>query len=369
MQPRENVAIVIGDAADPRTGRIGDYFGYWSNVEIKRCIDTYSTVKFDAPFEPNRKEFRSTFRPFTYQRLECLINLETIVTGFSLGIDPEFDWNGRTISVTGYAKPAVFHNCNIPPDELGKGLSFNGQGLRSITERVAAPFGIACDFRNEDATPFAKCKLEIDKKIQEFLVGLAKQRNRVFTDTRAGELLCWQSIEPGNPVTWFVEGEQPLTKVTPHFSPQDYFSEVTGFGKKKRGKKEARWTERNRWLETPLRPHTFKLEDAERADVPEATQTKLGKMFAAMASFTIEDLPGWRDQHGRLWEPNTTLMLHAPSAMIYQPYEFLIREVTLKQTKDADTTTLELVMPGAFSGKVPDSLPWDEAVDELSAFG
>jgi len=366
MQPRENVAIVIGDDTDPTTGRTGSYFGYWSNVEIRRSIDTYSTVKFDAPFEPKRKEFRDTFRPFTYKRLQCLINLEPIVTGFSLGIDPETDWNGRTVSVTGYAKPAVFCNCNIPPDELGKGLSFNGQGLRSIVQRVAAPFGVACDFRNEDATPFAKCKLEIDKKIHEFLVDLAKQRNRVFTDTPEGELLCWQSVDPGRPVAWFVEGEPPLTKVTPKFSPEDYFSQITGFGKKKRGKKDTRWTVNNRWLEAPLRPHTFKLEDAERADVPEATLVKMGKMFAAAASFTIEDLPGWRDQHGELWTPNTTLMLEAPGAMIYSPYEFLIRDVTLKQTKDADTATLEVVMPGAFSGKVPDSLPWSEA-DESAA--
>lgn len=357
---RENVAIVLGDDADPRTGRIGDYYSYWSNVEIRRSIDTYSTVKFEAPFEPKRKEFRKTFRPFTFQRLECLINLETIVTGFSLGIDPEFDWNTSTIAVTGYAKPAVFHDCNIPPDELGKGLCFDKQGLRSIVQRVAAPFGITCDFRNDDAAPFAKCKLEIDKRIQEFLVGLAKQRNRVFTDTPAGELLCWTSIEPGRPVAQFVEGTRPLTKVTPHFKPEDCFSQVTGFGKKKRGKKEARWPVQNPWLPTPLRPHTFKLDDAERADVPEATNAKMGRLFASMASYTIPDLPGWRDQHGELWQPNTTILLKAPSAMIYRETELLIRDVTLKQTENGDTATLEVVMPGAFSGKVPSELPWQD---------
>lgn len=361
MQPRENVAIVIGDDADPRTGRIGSYFGYWQNVEIKRSIDTYSTVKFDAPFEPTRKEFRQTFRPFTYQRLECLINLDTFVTGYSLGIDPDFDWNARNIAVTGYAKPAVFHTCNIPPDELGKGLSFNGQGLRSIAQRIADPFGIRCDFRNEDATPFAKCKLEIDKKLQEFLCDLGKQRNRVFTDTKQGELLCWTSVEPGKPVGVLTEGKPPFTKMKPSFKPDDCFSQVTGFGKKKRGKKETRWTAKNRWLETPLRPHTFKLDDAERADVPEATNAKLGRLFASMASFTIPELPGWRAPNGEIWEPNTTLIIKAPSAMVYSEYEFLIRDVTLKQTENGDTAELEIVMPGAFSGKVPDALPWDEA--------
>jgi prophage tail gpP-like protein len=356
--PRENVSIAIGDVV----GNVhGDYFGYWQNVEIKRSIDNYSTVTFDAPFDPSRREFRDTFRPFTFKRLECLVNLETLVTGFCLGIDPEFDPNSRTVTVTGYAKPAVFHKCNIPPDELGKGLQFNGQNLRTIAERIGAPFGITCDFRDEDKTPFKKCKLEIDKELQPFLVDLAKQRSRVLTDTRAGELLCWQSVEPGKPVATLTEGRAPLGNVKASFSPDDCYSQVTGFGKKKRGRKEARWTALNHWLEKPLRPHTFKLEDSERADVPEATLAKLGRFFAEMASFTIPDLPGWRDPHGNLWEPNTTILLTAPGAMVYRQSELLIRDVTLKQTPDEETATLEVVLPGAFSGKIPEYLPWDEA--------
>jgi prophage tail gpP-like protein len=357
---RENVTLVIGDDADPTTGRIGDYFSYWSNVEIKRSIDTYSSVTFSAPFEPDRKEFRETFRPFTFKRLECLVNLETLVTGFCLNIEPDSDENSSEVQVTGYAKPAVFHTCNIPPDELGKGLQLNGLSLRAIAERIAKPFGIRCDFRDEDATPFKKCKLEIDKKIQDFLVDLVKQRNRVFTDTPAGELLCWQSVGTGSPVAELIEGVNPMGKISAVLSPDECYSEVTGFGKKKRGKKESRWTAHNHWLDAPLRPHTFKLEDAERADVPEATLAKMGRFFAAMARWTIPGLPGWRDPHGELWKPNTTILVTAPRAMIYQPTELLIRDVTLTQTEEADFATLEVVMPGAFSGSIPEQLPWNE---------
>lgn len=365
--PREDVAITIGDVTGTidngrRTGSVrGNYFGYWQNVEITRSIDTYSTVRFEAPFEPSRKEFRDTFRPFTFQRLECLVNLETMVTGFMLGVDPSFDPNSRVIEVTGYAKPAVFHKCHIPPDELGKGILFNGQALRAIADRLAAPFGITCDFKHDDTTPFKKCKIEIDKQIQPFLVDLAKQRNGVLTDNRQGELVFWQGIVPGQPVGELVEGRAPFTKAEASFNPEDYFSQVTGFGKKKRGRPEARWTAQNDWLDKPLRPFTFKLEDSERADVPEATLRKMGGMFADMASWTIPDLPGWRAPNGELWEPNTTLLVTAPSAMVYRQYELLIRSVVLKQTKDADTASLNVVMPGAFSGKIPEFLPWDEA--------
>lgn len=356
----ESVAIVIGDETDPRTGRIGDYFGFWQDVEIKRSIDTYSSVTFHAPFEHSRPEFRETFRPFSFKRLELLVSLETLFTGFVLGIDPDFEANAKRVTVTGYAKPAVFCDCMVSPDDNGKGLQFNKLGLLEIAKQLAAPFAFECDFRGVESTPFAKAKLEIDKKIQDFLVDLAKQRSAVLTDTPAGDLLCWQSVEPGHPVATFVEGTPPLTKVSAKFSPQDYYSEITGFGKKKRGKGEARFTALNAWLEKPLRPHTFKLEDSERADVPEATFAKLGRMFANMASFTLHDLPGWRDPSGKLWEPNTTLLLTAPSAMVYRETELLIRDVTFKQDSTNESTTLELVLPGAFNGKIPDELPWDE---------
>lgn len=357
--PREEVAITIG-AVDQATRRRGEYFGYWSDVEIKRSIDTYSTVVFNAPFEPQRREFRETFRPFTFQRLECLISLETIVTGFSLGIDPSVDWNGRSVAVTGYSKPAVLGDVSMPPLPVGKSYQYDGLNLRNIAQRVCDPFGIKVDFRSDDVKPFKKVKLEIDKKPQEFLVDLAKQRELVLTDTPEGDLLLWKSIDPGKPVWVFEEGKQPLIKITPSFSPQEYFSELTGYGKKKRGHGEARWPAANPWLEGVLRPKVFKLEDSERADVPEATRAELGRMFARCASYKIENIPTWRDPQGELWRPNTTIIGRAPGAMIYRETEFLIRDVTLKQTANEETATLEVCLPGAFSGKVPDSLPWLE---------
>lgn len=347
--PLESVALVLG----------GEYFGFWRDLEIKRAIDTYSTVSFGAPFEPERPEFRKTFRPFSFTPCELLVSLETLVTGFMLDVLPDADPSSRRCSVSAYAKPAVWHDVTAPEALVGK-LEFKKLGLQQIAEQIGAPFGIGVDFPDGAGKPFDKVKLDPDKKIQEFLVDLAKQRNRVLTDTRDGRLLCWQSVEPGKPVHAFVEGKEPLVKITPRFSPQDYYSEITGFGKRKRGKSPARWTEHNRWLTEPLRPNTFKLEDSERADVPEATQARLGRMFANMASFTIPDLPGWRDPQGKIWEPNTTVLVTAPGCMIYRETEMLIREVTLRQNENEESATLEVVLPGAFSGKVPDDLPWDE---------
>ena len=83
-------------------------------------------------------------------------------------------------------------------------------------------------------------------------------------------------------------------------------------------------------------------------------------MFAEMASYTLSALPTWRDPQGDLWEPNTTIVVAAPEAMIYTPTEFLIRRVTLSATPEERKASLDLVLPGAFSGSAPKALPWVE---------
>lgn len=43
--------------------------------------------------------------------------------------------------------------------------------------------------------------------------------------------------------------------------------------------------------------------------------------------------------------------------MIYRETEFLIHDVSLRQTSEAQIAKLEVMLPGAFSDEVPESLP------------
>jgi prophage tail gpP-like protein len=241
--------------------------------------------------------------------------------------------------------------------------------LRQIAQRLALPFGVGVVVTAPDGTPFRRVntksrkvdgKAESDQKVQDFLSELAKQRSLVLSSTPQGELLMQQSVEPGNPVARLVEGVPPLIGVAATFSPQDYFSEVTGFSSHKRGQAGTKYTERNtRLAGGVLRPYGFKLDDCEKADAPAAVRAKLGRMYGGFCSYVL-NVPTWRDPRGKLWEPNTTIVVKAPSGMIYKPYEFLIRDVVLKQSANELTASLGIVLPGAFSGIQPTSLPWED---------
>jgi prophage tail gpP-like protein len=339
----------------------GKRFEHWSELEITLSVDSIATCSFKAPFEPEHREFRETFRPFSFKALEIRVDDATLFKGLLVGVDPQADALASTVEVTGYALPGVLQDCNAPGSTVPH--EFLKADLRTIARALAEPFGIPVRFDAEPGKAFEKAKLDETKTILAFLSELAQQRGLVFTNTADGELLCWKSVEPGNPVATFVVGnEQPITSVSASFSPQRYFAEITGFGRSKRNKRGVQHTEKNPWLPGVVRPRSYRVPDADPADVPQATRAELGRMFATMASWTIDNVPGWRDPNGALWAPNTTIMITAATAMIYRRTEMLVRSVTFSQSATSESTSFELVLPGSFSGDPPSFLPWEEPI-------
>lgn len=365
----EKIELLIGFKA----------FTGWDNLEVNLCIDKFDTVSFTAPFDASNKEFRDLFRPFTFAPVDILLSGERLFTGTMVGVDPSRSVDAGTVSISAYSQPGVLGDCTAPSGFGRKGrrsavgaipLEFQKKTLQAIAAELCEPFGIPVEFRGDPGAPFDKVRCKLEEKIHSFLVELAKQRGFVMTNDVDGTLLFWKSIAQGNPVVQFVEGVAPFPGIKATFSPQEYYSEITGYAPAKHRKAGNRYTALNKWLgdgvddgSAPInahRPMSCKFDDTERADAPDATNAKLGRMFANMASFEIEDLPTWRDPQGNAWDPNTSISVMCPSAMIYAETELLIREVTLKQSATKLSANLNLVLPGAFSGKIPDRLPWLE---------
>ena len=352
-QPKpDDVSVVIDDQE----------FRYWTEVEVVLSLDAMSTVELKAPWDSKRHDLREVFRPFKFKPMQVLLGGKPLFTGTAVSTDPTSSAEESTVSLSGYSLPGVLNDCDMPADLVP--FEFNKQSFRNILNSITKPFGIDVDVRADTGAVFDKVALDVDKKPFEFLVELAKQRNLVLSSTTTGQLLCWKSVGTGSPVATLKN--RPAGTVTASFNSQDYFSEITGFAPAKRRKKGQRpdgskFTGKNPWLTDVRRPSTFKLEDTEKGDAPTAVNARLGRMFANMASFDIEDLPTWRDPQGNLFEPNTTVLLECPDVMIYEDYEFLIRHVTFRASAEKQTCAINVVMPGAFSGEMPTNLPWDES--------
>jgi prophage tail gpP-like protein len=345
-------------------------FSGWSDIEITLSMDSFDTVQFSTPFDPSRKDLRATFQPFSFKPIQVGVNGRLLFTGTMVGVDPSCDTDSREIQVGAYAKPGVLCDCTVPGNfavqlpgnKVASGTyprDFKKLTLERIAAQLCEPFGIATQFLEPSGAPFDYVAIDLEEKIHDFLVGLAKQRGLLITNTEDGSLLFWRASPSGDQaVVAFSEGTAPLTSVSATFSPQNYYSHITGIVPVKRNKRGSTYTVANNWAGKYFRPHACKFADTERGDAPTATNALMGRMFANCVSYTIEDLPTWRDPKGRLWEPNTYLEALAPSAMIYRQSKFLIRSVHLRQSAEKTSASLEVVLPGTFSGEVPKTLPW-----------
>ena len=331
-------------------------FRFWTSVTISLSMDTLDAIEFGAPFEVNNAKFRETFRPLSFQDLVVTVGGRLLFTGKMLTPKPTTTPESRVVSVTGYSKPGVLNDCTLPASAFP--LEFNGQGLKEIAATVAAPFGLSVKFAADQGAIFERVAVEPGKKVFQFLTDLARQRNLVISSTFAGALLFQQSVRPGSPVARLEEGVSPLISVTPQYKEQEYYSHITGLLPTTLGKNGSQFTVSNPRLSSTIRPFTFTVDDTLGADAKSAVEAKAGRMFANAVSYSIA-VVGWRDPQGALWRPNTTLKLLAPGAMIYNEYEFIIRSVSLTRVENSESATMELVLPGSFEGKVPETMPWD----------
>lgn len=334
-------------------------FRYWEEIEIRRSLDNFSTIELSAPFEPDNPDFRATFKPFTYLPIQVFVDDGLLFTGQLVGVEPRVTPKSKTVRCSGYALPATLWDSTPPASEFP--IEYGDHTLLQIAINLAQPFGVVVvvEAGTNMGAKFKRVRIRPNEKIGKFLAELARARGVVIRDTALGEMMFTDAAEVGTPVVKLREGAQPLSAVAATFSPQAYYSEITGLARTKAGRKGGKgYTEGNKHLPRVVRPLNFVVGDVSAGDLPGATKAKMARMFGNMVSYVAE-LPTWHDENGLLWQPNSTVTLHAPGAMVYQETELLTRDVILRAKADSVTASLGLVLPGAFTGEQPEVLPWD----------
>lgn len=370
-QPTPGTILVIPKTSIPRppTGVVdsittlvidGLEFIGWGVIEFTRSMDSFGSFNFNSVWEPDNRSFRDVYRPFKYQSVAVFEGRELLFNGTTLEVTPSETSSERIVQAAGYSLPGVINDCNAPISALP--LERDVQDLQQIATALLDPFGLTLEFDGDPGPTFDREAIEPTDKIYNYLIKLAKQRKLIITDTPEGACKFHTEVTPGKPVAIFNDGDPAILAITPQFNSQDYYSHVTGqsatFFSSADADAGGVYTVVNSRLSGVLRPFTFQPDDTLVGDTKTAVEAKAGRMFAGAVSYLIT-IPSWRDPNGKLWTPNTTIKIRKPSAMIYNLYEFLIRKVAYRRTSTEEIATLTLVLPGVFSGKIPDSLPWD----------
>jgi prophage tail gpP-like protein len=172
-------------------------------------------------------------------------------------------------------------------------------------------------------------------------------------------------VRPGAPVAQLEKGQPGVVDVNTTIDEDRYYSSVTGTvpartkrgGKKKKGK-GTRFTVRNSHANDQVRPYNVEFEDIDPGELEPAVKALAGRVFSNIVSVDVE-LARWTDDNNQIWVPNTTVLLRSPEDFIEDWYEFLIADVTLRQTSDGGrTVSLRCTLPGAYTGEIPEVLPW-----------
>ena len=329
-------------------------FTFWQSVTIKRSLDSLSTLALTAPFDPDDEDIREFFRPFTFREITVSVGGNEVFIGTIVNITPQLTETRSIVNITAYSLPGIMADCTQPVSDYP--LSWEQYTLKEIADDVAATFGIRTQFNDSVGDVFQSVSSKPESSALSFLQDLAKQRNLVIGDTRDGFLLFQKSTKVGFPVARLFEGLSPLISITPRFNAQQAFTSVTGINPTTAGVPGEPFT-----AQTGIpggRYHTYTVRDTLNTSLEDAVNAKVGRMYGNMASYNVK-VPTWFTPGGQLWSPNSTIKITAPKAMVYNEYEFIIRSVELQRTAQTEVTSLELVLPGAFSGEIPVSLPWE----------
>lgn len=334
----------------------GQDFKWWNDITLDLRLDSIDTFSFNTPFDSSDLDFRERFRPLSFAGVTISIGGVPTINGTMLTVRPQVTPDESTALIEGYSLPGVLMDSTAPISLFP--VEFNNVTLQQVATKLLQPFSIQPVFEVSSGPVFDRITLQPSENILQFLIGLAKQRNMIVGNDANGRLIFFRSESPVNMGTLH-QGAQPLIGITPQFNPQAYHSHITGMSQSTATTTGQASTVVNPHLQTSIRPLNFAGNDTENANIKSAAEARAGRMFADAVNYTAQ-VEGWRNADGEVWSPGKTLSVLAPDAMIYTETELLIRSVSLSRSKElGDRASIDLILPEAFRGEIPETLPWD----------
>lgn len=334
-----------------------EYTGF-TGYELNLNYDSFDTFSFSAPYTAAMIELKSAIVPFAFKPCDVFYDGILVFRGTLLTPDPELSDKSGEITLQGYPLCGVLNDCMLPPTKYP--LECLGLTIKGIADAACAPYSIPVIYDGDIGPEFTEVSIEPTDRIIDFLTKLAQQRNLLFTNTEKGALRFFIAKKEKTFVS-FTEGKLPLMSIKPKFSPQGFYSHITGFSKTQEEHPSYSYTYENKYLISKgiIRHHSVVIDDAENtSDLENSVRSYAGRMFADAVSYELE-CEEHRNADGQLFKKGMAVCVHAPSAMITRETNFIARNIKLARTTEGKTSSLTLVLPGSYTGELPEVYPWE----------
>jgi prophage tail gpP-like protein/phage tail protein X len=327
-------------------------FSTMPEFSISTRIDAIRKATFTVP---NEIATRSVLTPLS--PLECRIGY--FGSQFAQGrIDtpvPQNTTASKSLTVGMYSEAGLLEANTAPLSSFPR--EFKNMNLQQIAEDICKTMGVGTIFDFDPGARFKKVKMKQSDKVLSFLSRLAMQRNFIISDDEFGNLVFWRGLGIGAPILEIDDDARTDVQVSVKFNDSQYYSSVTGTLGTKTKRKGKSFTVQNPFFNGIVRPYNFTVKDLDAGELETAVRTTAGRMFASVFTATI-NIADWKDRNGDIISPNKFIRLRSPSNYIQDWEEFLISGVDLTNRAGSESAQIEVVLPSAYSGEIPERVFW-----------
>jgi prophage tail gpP-like protein len=276
-------------------------------------------------------------------------------TGFCLSPVPANTPNEKTLHVQFCATPAVLETATPSIEKFP--LEWKSAKLRQIIDDLCAEHGISVAFWEKASARFKRVDIDPGSTILPFITKLSSQRGLLLSSGRDGSLLVHSGAASGDIISFIASGKHPTKSFSLKIDDGAFFSSVTGIVKKGSRKTGARFSVQNPFKTDVVRAYNFSCKDIEPGELWVAVKAAAGRMFANTFR-VVATVSTWRSDLGDVYYPGQLVSVQSEDNFIPYPYTFMIAQVDLSRDSHTETATLHLTFPGAYSGEMPEVLPW-----------
>lgn len=332
---------------------------FFNNFTFNLVHDSVaSTFSFDFFFDPDNPGHKELACVSHYHECTMEDNGELLLTGFIISQGFEVRENKQLARFSGYSKPGVLEDCEIPPDLYP--LQSNNLSLKQIAEKLIRPFKLkmvidpsVSDRMNK---VFKASTASETSTVKAYLTDLAKQKNIVISHNEKGELLFTESKAKGVPILDFDLNKPslPLLSCNFVFDGQKMHSHITLQKQASSdGGNAGQYTIRNPYVLVVYRPTVKSQSSGDDNDTSLAARRELSSELKNL-KWTIA-LDRWY-VNNKIIKPNNTITVISPELYGYVKVTLFIESINFVGNAAAQTCTLNCVLPEVYTNEIPVSI-------------
>ncbi len=330
-----------------------DYFRFPTGWSLTNQLETLDTVTITAPNIDN-DIYKATFVDFEYREAQVYLGQDLFFNGIMIAPKTDVSPESRNLSITLYPSCGVMNDCSLPFSKFP--LEKENQNLKQWAKFLTSAHGVGLDFEGDPGKPFEKIGMKPTDKSLAFLIGLAKKRGFRVTNSINGNLRVFKPAVSKS-VGVYRESELPFISCTPNFDYQKYYSEITGLSQETEKVKADSYIWKNPFSGESNRPINLTLSNVAEGEIRTAVESAAARMFGDSCGYTLK-IETIKNQIGSYLSAGQTLTAYSPNSSILKEYDFLIKTAVLSKEPSGFSSVLNLVIPGAVTGELPESVPW-----------